>query len=51
MQAFALTKMDWNTTKMMLQEPITTKFARKVSDIIKAGLLAEEIVRDFRYYQ
>jgi hypothetical protein len=50
LQAFSLTKMDWNTTRVMLREPVTIKFARKVSDVIKAGLSAEELVRDFRYY-
>jgi len=50
MQVFSLTKMDWNTTRVMLREPVTIKYARKVSDVIKAGLKAEELVRDLRYY-
>ncbi len=49
-QIFGLTKMNWNTTILMNKEPITIKYARKVNDILKAGMDAEGIPKDFRYY-
>ena len=49
-QILDLAKMDWNTTVLMSKEPITIKFARKVSDVLKAGVEPEEILKDFRYY-
>jgi len=49
-QILELAKMDWNTTVLMSGEPITIKFARKVSDILKTDVEPEEILKDFRYY-
>lgn len=49
-QIYGLTKMDWNTTVLMNKEPITIKYARRVNDILKTGLEAEGILKDFRYY-
>lgn len=49
-QILGLTKMDWNTTVLMKKEPVTIKLARKVCDMLKAGLKPEEILKDFRHY-
>jgi hypothetical protein len=49
-QIFALTKMDWDTTRVMIREPATVDYARRVADVIKAGLKAELLLRDIRYY-
>lgn len=49
-QILGLTKMNWNTTVLMNKEPATIKFARKVCDMLKAGLEPEEILKDFRHY-
>lgn len=50
LQVFALTKMNWNTVRPMLREPVTIEYARKVVDLIKVGLRTESTVRDIRYY-
>lgn len=34
-QALSLTRMDWNNFDMMIREPITIKYARKITRIIK----------------
>jgi argonaute-like protein implicated in RNA metabolism and viral defense len=49
-QIFALTKMNWNTTALMNKEPVTIEYARKVIEVLKTGLEAEGILKDFRYY-
>lgn len=49
-QVLALTKMDWNNTTLMNGEPVTTKYASRIVEFLKAGLKAEEIVKDIRYY-
>jgi len=49
-QVLALTKMDWNTTRVMLREPVTIKYAKKVTDIIKLGPKSEAPIRDIRFY-
>jgi hypothetical protein len=49
-QVLALTKMDWNSANLMLRDPVTTKYASKVVDVLKAGLEADELIRDIRYY-
>ena len=50
LQVFALTKMDWNTIRPMLRDPVTIKYAEKVVDLIKVGLKTEFTVKDMRYY-
>jgi len=50
LQAFALTKMDWNSIRPMLRDPVTIKYAEKVVDLIKVGLKTEFTVKDMRYY-
>jgi hypothetical protein len=49
-QIFALTKMNWDSTRVMIREPATVDYARRVADVIKAGLKAELLLRDIRYY-
>lgn len=49
-QVFALTKMNWDTTRIMLREPVTIDYAHRVADVIKAGLKPEHLLRDIRYY-
>jgi hypothetical protein len=49
-EIFALTKMDWNTTSFMVREPVTTKYASDIVNILKAGLHPDEVVKDIRYY-
>jgi hypothetical protein len=49
-EIFALTKMDWNNCNLMIREPVTTKYASYIVEILKAGLRADEIVKDLRYY-
>ena len=49
-QVLALTKMDWNSASLMLRNPVTTKYAARVVDVLKAGLQADELVKDIRYY-
>jgi len=49
-QVLALTKMDWNSASLMLKDPVTTKYAARVVDVLKAGLQADELVKDIRYY-
>ncbi len=49
-EIFALTKMDWNNCNLMIREPVTTKYASYIVEILKAGLQADEIVKDIRYY-
>ena len=49
-QIYGLTKMNWNTTALMNKKPITIEYGRKVSDILKSGVEAEGILKDFRYY-
>ncbi len=34
----------------MNKVPITIEYARKVNDILKSGMDAEGIIKDFRYY-
>lgn len=49
-EILALTKMDWNNTTFMNREPVTTKYATRIVDILKAGLQPDEVVKDIRYY-
>jgi hypothetical protein len=49
-QLFALTKMNWDSTRVMIREPVTIDYARRVCNIIKAGLKPEALIRDIRYY-
>ncbi len=49
MQVFSLTKMDWNTTRVMLREPVTIKYAKRVASIVKLGI-GDFLIRDIRYY-
>ncbi|NHV98168.1 MAG: hypothetical protein HA496_00815 [Thaumarchaeota archaeon] len=49
-EIFALTKMDWNNTNLMLREPVTVKYASNIIEILKAGLQSDEVVKDIRYY-
>jgi len=49
-QILGLTKMNWNTTALMNKEPITIGYAKKVVEVIKAGLRVERILKDFRFY-
>jgi hypothetical protein len=49
-EILALTKMDWNNTNLMLREPVTTKYASNIVEILKAGLQPHELVKDIRYY-
>jgi hypothetical protein len=49
-EILALTKMDWNSTNLMLREPVTTKYASNIVEILKAGLQPHEVVKDIRYY-
>jgi hypothetical protein len=34
----------------MNKEPVTIEYARKVTDVLKTGLEAERVLKDFRYY-
>lgn len=49
-QILALTKMNWNSTRVMNSEPITIDYARKVIRLLKAGLIPQKIPRDISYY-
>ena len=49
-EILALTKMDWNNVAFMNREPVTTKYAARIVDILKAGLQPDELVKDIRYY-
>lgn len=49
-EVFALTKMDWNNATFMNREPVTTKYATRIVEIVKAGLQPDELVKDIRYY-
>jgi DNA-binding Lrp family transcriptional regulator len=49
-EILALTKMDWNSTNLMLREPVTIKYASNIVEILKAGLQPHEVVKDIRYY-
>ena len=49
-QVFKLTKMNWNTTAFMNKEPATIEYARRVNNVLKTGLEAENFLKDFRYY-
>ena len=46
----ALTKMDRNNTNLMNGELVTTKYASRIVEFLKAGLRTEEIVKDIRCY-
>ncbi|RLI81818.1 hypothetical protein DRP04_05260 [Archaeoglobales archaeon] len=50
LQVFALTKMDWNTIRPMVREPVTIKYAKRIADLIKVGLRTDFTVKDVRYY-
>ena len=50
LQVYSLTKMDWNTTRVMLREPVTIKYAKRVTDIVKLGVKGWSLVRDIRFY-
>lgn len=50
LQVYSLTKMDWNTTRVMLREPVTIKYAERVTDIVKLGVKGGPLVRDIRFY-
>ena len=50
LQVYSLTKMDWNTTRVMLREPVTIKYAKRVTDIVKLGVKGGPLVRDIRFY-
>jgi len=50
LQVYSLTKMDWNTTRVMLREPVTIKYAKRVTDIIKLGVRGIPLIRDIRFY-
>ena len=50
LQVYSLTRMDWNTTRVMLREPVTIKYAKRVTDIVKLGVKGGLLVRDIRYY-
>ncbi|RLG19098.1 hypothetical protein DRN63_00390 [Nanoarchaeota archaeon] len=49
-EILALTKMDWNTTHLMIRKPVTIKYASRIVDILKSGLRPHELVKDIRYY-
>jgi len=49
-EILALTKMDWNNTNLMIREPVTTKYASNIVEMLKAGLQPHEVVKDIRYY-
>jgi hypothetical protein len=49
-EILALTKMNWNSTNLMLREPVTIKYASNIVEILKAGLQPHEVVKDIRYY-
>lgn len=49
-EILALTKMDWNTTNLMIRKPVTVKYASNIVEILKAGLQPYEVVKDIRYY-
>lgn len=49
-EILALTKMDWNNTNLMISQPVTTKYASNIVEILKAGLQPDEVVKDIRYY-
>jgi len=48
-QILALTKMNWNTARYMVSEPVTMEYARKIISITKVGDL-DPTIRDFRFY-
>lgn len=45
-----LTKMSFNSTKVMLREPITLELAEKVVQVLKTGTTPEGVFKDFRFY-
>jgi len=45
-----LTKMSFNSTKVMLREPITLGLAEKVVQVLKTGITPEGVFKDFRFY-
>jgi hypothetical protein len=47
-QAAALSKMDWNTCKPIVQEPVI--YARRVGDVLKEGLQSSEVIDEARYF-
>jgi hypothetical protein len=49
-EILALTKMDWNNTAFMNREPVTTKYASRIVEVLKAGLQPDEVVKDIGYY-
>ena len=49
-EVLALTKMNWNSVRPMMREPITIKYSKKVVDVIKAGLKPGFHKIDIRYY-
>jgi len=50
-QSLALAKMDWNTCKLIVQEPVTIVYARRVGDVLKEGLESTEVTDETRYYR
>ena len=45
-----LTKLNWNSTNNHEKYPVTISHARKVVNLLRAGLDRESIIDDFRYY-
>jgi len=49
-QTSALAKMDWNTCKLIVQEPVDLIYARRVGDVLKEGLGSSEVIDEARYF-
>lgn len=49
-QIMQLTKLNWNSTKNHERSPATISHARKIVNLLRAGLEPKSIVSDFRFY-
>ena len=49
-QVMLLTKLNWNSTNSYEREPVTISHARKIVDLLRAGLDPFDIPKDIRYF-